>query len=208
METKTRNANICEAYKRGETMCNIAKTYGITNARVSQILKENSIKIKRRSEYKNTYIDCGEFAKIRLSTGEIVLIDKQDIERVSQYSWCIGAGGRVVANVNNSLCYLHRFIIGSVGGVVDHINGNNRDNRRINLRITTPNGNAKNKVSKNKYGVNGIRKTPYGKYQARITVDYKDIHIGTFETLDEAIFARKQAEKKYFGEYAPTSRYN
>ena len=90
---------------------------------------------------------------------------------------------------------------------MDHINGNNRDNRRVNLRITTPNGNAKNNVSKNKYGVNGIRKTPHSKYQARITVDYKYIHIGTFETLDEAIFARKQAEKKYFGEYAPTSRY-
>ena len=35
------------------------------------------------------------------------------------------------------------------------------------------------------------------KWYARITVDGKNIHLGTFDTEDEAIQARKLAEKKY-----------
>lgn len=138
MKTETRNNEICEAYRNGYTMHEIAEEYGITNARVSQILKENSVDIKRRSAYKNTYTNCGDYIEIGLTNCETLLVDKQDFERVSRYSWCIGCKNRVVANVNHKVVYLHRFILGEVDGVVDHINGNNRDNRRCNLRITTP----------------------------------------------------------------------
>jgi hypothetical protein len=37
---------------------------------------------------------------------------------------------------------------------------------------------------------------------ARITVNYKRIFLGYFETKEEAIKARKQAERKYYGEYS------
>lgn len=42
----------------------------------------------------------------------------------------------------------------------------------------------------------GIRKK-HNCYQARITVDYKEIYLGNFKTLAEAISARKEAEIKY-----------
>lgn len=48
----------------------------------------------------------------------------------------------------------------------------------------------------NANGFRGIRKK-YHTYQARITVDYKEIYLGSFKTLEEAINARKEAEKKY-----------
>lgn len=48
----------------------------------------------------------------------------------------------------------------------------------------------------NPYGFRGIRKK-HNVYQARITIDYKEIYLGTFKTLQEAIRARKEAEKKY-----------
>ena len=48
----------------------------------------------------------------------------------------------------------------------------------------------------NKNGFRGIRKK-CNVYQARITVNYKEIYLGTFRTLQEAINARKEAEKKY-----------
>ena len=44
--------------------------------------------------------------------------------------------------------------------------------------------------------------TPHGKYRARIMVNRKEIRLGHFEKIEDAIEARKLAEKKYFGEYA------
>ena len=37
---------------------------------------------------------------------------------------------------------------------------------------------------------------------AKITVNKKTIYLGTYERFEEAVEARKAAEKKYFGEYA------
>ena len=48
----------------------------------------------------------------------------------------------------------------------------------------------------NKCGFRGIRKK-YNRYQARITVDYREHYLGTFKTLGEAIEARKRAEEVY-----------
>lgn len=49
---------------------------------------------------------------------------------------------------------------------------------------------------KNSTGHKGIRKK-HNCYQARITVDYKEIYLGNYKTIDEAITARKAAEVKY-----------
>lgn len=56
---------------------------------------------------------------------------------------------------------------------------------------------AHNKQVINKYGVNGVYER-CGRYVARIGVNGKDKHIGTFDTVDEAIDARLKAEKEYW----------
>lgn len=137
--------------------------------------------------------------------GERILIDADDFDKVKKHSWCINRG-RVVANIKCKVVYLHRFILGIKNGVIDHINGVQLDNRKRNLRITDRYGNARNNNSHNKYGCNGIRKTAAGKYNARITYDYKEIHIGNYKTLEEAIENRKKYEELLFKEYAPSSR--
>ena len=48
----------------------------------------------------------------------------------------------------------------------------------------------------NKTGHKGIRKK-HNCYQARITVNYKEIYLGNYKTLEEAVEARKSAEVKY-----------
>ncbi len=160
-----------------------------------------------RKPQTNHFIECDDYIKGFTAKGVEFLIDKADFEKVSKYSWCVSCTNRLVANVSGKVVYMHRYILDSPDGIVDHINGNNKDNRRSNLRITTCKGNARNNISKNKFGVNGIRTTKNGKYNARITVNYKMIHIGNFDTLEEAVEARINAEKKYFGEYAPCDRY-
>ena len=48
-------------------------------------------------------------------------------------------------------------------------------------------------------GIRGIRATKAGKYKASIVNNYKEIYLGTFDTLEAAMQARMEAEKKYWG---------
>ena len=51
----------------------------------------------------------------------------------------------------------------------------------------------------NTSGVKGVYRTSRGKWQAAIHIDSKRKHLGTFDTIDEAADARKEAEKEYWG---------
>ena len=44
--------------------------------------------------------------------------------------------------------------------------------------------------------------TRKNKFISYITVDTKRLHLGYFENKEDAIKARKEAEQKYFGEFA------
>lgn len=55
------------------------------------------------------------------------------------------------------------------------------------------------KQQNNTSGANGVEWVErLGKYRARITVDSKEVHIGCFVDFDEAITARKEAERIYW----------
>ena len=101
---------------------------------------------------------------------------------------------------------LHRIIMREPEDlVVDHINGDPLDNRRENLRIVTQQENNMNLSMRktNKSGVSGVcwdKST--NKWKAEITYKYKKINLGRFDTLEETTKARKDAEMKYFGEFA------
>ena len=76
--------------------------------------------------------------------------------------------------------------------VIDHINGDRADNRLINLRNITKAENARRKIkTKTTNGVSfcNIRNL----WRARVTYNYKDRHLGYFNTQDEAIAAREKA---------------
>lgn len=139
------------------------------------------------------------------------MVDAENAEKVKKYSWCISKTGYPIANIGGKVTKLHRFLLGieKQKEIVDHINGNPLDNRRINLRICTCAENNRNcKLSKNNStghtGVSRIKST--GKFRARIMLDRKEIRLGHFDTYEEAVKAREQAEIKYFGEFAPRTR--
>ncbi len=86
---------------------------------------------------------------------------------------------------------------------IDHINRNRSDNRIANLREVTNKQNGQNasKSRSNTSGYPGIYwYKPYSKWRARITHNYKDIHLGYFSILEDAIAARKAAEKLYWAD--------
>lgn len=83
---------------------------------------------------------------------------------------------------------------------LDHINGDGLDNRIENLREVSFNENQRNRKMPvhNTSGCVGVYKsrTP-NKWNARINHDNKFIYLGTFNSKEEAIEARKKAEKEY-----------
>ena len=137
--------------------------------------------------------------------------DREDLEKVKQYCWSISNKGYLQGYNTNTgkTIKLHRLITNCPKDkVVDHINRNKVDCRKVNLRICTVAENNKNKsISKrNKSGVTGVSWSKRkNKWIASINVDHKTIYLGGFTNKEEAIKARLQAEKEYFGEFASTN---
>ena len=87
---------------------------------------------------------------------------------------------------------------------IDHVNRNRSDNRLVNLRDVTNKQNLQNagKYSHNTSGHPGVSwHKQRSKWQAKITHNQKQIHLGYFENLEEAIAARKAGELKYWGHH-------
>lgn len=84
--------------------------------------------------------------------------------------------------------------------VIDHIDGNGRNNRLQNLRSVSVSENQKNlrKSSNNTSGVVGVVWCKArNKWQAQIKARGKNHNLGRFESKTEATIARKAAEAKY-----------
>ena len=90
---------------------------------------------------------------------------------------------------------------------VDHINGDRKDNRIVNLRLSTRSENLRNrkKFPRNKSGYVGVSFYKQREnWNARIGINGRYINLGYFNTKEEAAEARAEAEKKYWGDYAIT----
>lgn len=156
----------------------------------------------------NTFYDREDYIVGKTRAGVKYYFDKEDYPLVSKHSWCT-CNGYLVATIKRKFTKLHRYILNAAHGtIIDHINGNPLDNRRLNLRITSQKNNSRNtSLSKsNKLKHLGVSACPGGKYRARIMVDNKEINLGHFINIKDAISARRKAEIKYFKEYAPSLR--
>lgn len=151
-----------------------------------------------------TFFKTGNECTGITSRGYVFKFDVDDYEKVSMWSWSVDPRGYLAATVNKKHMTLHTLIMDTPKGyVIDHINGDKLDNRKSNLRICTQHQNSMNtKETKNRKLPKGISLTKHGRYRARIMFNRKEIRLGNFIKLDDAIEARKKAELKYFGEFA------
>ena len=146
--------------------------------------------------------------------GEYTTIDTKDYDKVKDFCWCKlpTASGKVYAKAysrGKTKAYhakLHQIICPCEEGYEpDHHDGNSLNNCSSNLIPVTHSKNVMNEVipSNNTTGYKGVHREQRGKkWIANIGVDNKRYHLGTFETKEEAIKARKEAEAKYHGNYA------
>ena len=90
---------------------------------------------------------------------------------------------------------------------IDHKNGIRHDNRWCNLRQATSSQNASNsaKSRPNSTGFRGVFKGRPGKWSAKIGVARKKIHLGTFNSVEDAHRAYVDAAIQYHGQFARLS---
>jgi hypothetical protein len=97
---------------------------------------------------------------------------------------------------------------------VDHIDNNPQNNNMNNLRWCTQQENQQNKKIKinNTSGYKGVCYSKKNKkWNAYITINYKNISLGYFERVEDAIIARYKKAKEIQGEFIneiETNQYN
>lgn len=169
--------------------------------------ERSSEKGKKQKKY-NKYDLSGNYGIGNIYTknpnqSSVFYFDLDDYDKIKNYYWKYDSDGYIQAFEGRKSIFLHRLVMNCPKNLeVDHIEHLLYDNRKEKLRIVNRSQNCSNKKPKNIWGVSGIRKTESGKYTARIKKDGVSHHLGTFNSLEEAICARKEAEKKYFSDYS------
>ena len=135
--------------------------------------------------------------------GKQMLFDVADLPLVSSLSWFIDTCGYPSTNYEGRTVRLHRLLFKEIpdGLVVDHMNRSKLDNRRTNLRICSQQKNMQNMSlkSNNTSGVAGVFfDKQVQRWRAQISNNGKTKYIGIFDNFDDAVKARKDAEKLYY----------
>lgn len=157
--------------------------------------------------------------KIPLTQGFEAIVDDEDAEWIRQWTWYpLRQTGRVAvyAKRNRKIRgtsharYMHREIAQRAGMSlsssvqVDHRDGNGLNNSRANLRIATPRENSRNSPARlGSSSFKGVFRAENGRWCAQINPDgNKTIHLGTFDTEEEAALAYDTVARVHHGEFA------
>ena len=155
---------------------------------------------------RNDFEIMDDYAVLYTQQKEPFYVDLDDLSKVQKVYWRKDKDKYLVGCFHGKIIKLHRYIMDCPKGMqVDHIGGEDtrNDNRKKNLRFSTPSQNARNrkKNTRNKSGVTGVSKKK-NKWLATICVNGNKIDLGYFQNIEDAIKVRKEAEEKYFGEWS------
>lgn len=155
-----------------------------------------------------------KYKYILLTKGYKAIVDEENYNELSKYKWQVSINDnkyvRAVRTINTgdkrTSISMHREIMNAnKNEVVDHINGNELDNRKINLRLCTNAQNIQNRTCLQKDNTSGykgvFRSITKGRWFARLCSNGKQIYLGTFKNKRLAAKAYDKAAIKIFGEF-------
>ena len=133
-----------------------------------------------------------------------VLFDIEDIEKIKQYKWhlhlrkkdmrydaCANTYGN---HKNRKYINMPRYILNCpITLTIDHLNHNTLDNRKQNLKICSSYENNQNK----RINTSGCVGVCWDKARNKWHVMFRNQNLGRFDTFEEAVKIRKQAEENY-----------
>ena len=150
---------------------------------------------------------------IPLSQGKCAIVDDEDYAKLIEHKWYANKMGGIwyaMRACNGKKIYMHREIMGLYcynKDMIDHINHNGLDNRKINLRVCTCSQNHRNRIPTKKTSkYKGVHWNKQKKrWRVFIYVSNKHVLLGQFK--DEIIAAKTydRAAKKYYKEFAYTN---
>ena len=119
------------------------------------------------------------------------------------------AHGYVTIRVDGKPQYAHRLAWLYMTGAwplaeIDHANLMGADNRFVNLRLADRTSNVANRRLRrdSSSGFKGVFRTRSGnRFTAQIRIDGKPVHLGTFDTAEEAFAFRNQEAERLYGEF-------
>lgn len=142
------------------------------------------------------------------------LVDDDDFDYINQWNWHLSIVKRKLyakrfdySTGKRVSISMHATILGKVDGFeIDHKDGDGLNNQRSNLRYSTHVQNIRNRKIgiNNKTGYKGVT-LHRGKIRAQIGYERHYIHIGYFETFEEAAKAYDNKAIELFGEFAMTN---
>ena len=163
----------------------------------SEVFKEN---VRKSNKKYNEYEVVGDTVYVTMKYSQTMICDVDDWERLKDVCWSKDKNGYAIGTPKGEKnIKFHIAVMGKREGMfIDHINRNRLDNRKCNLRFVTPKENTWNiGVGKNnKSGVVGVYKRQ-NKWVASIGINRKTYHIGIYNNFEDAVKARKEAEKLY-----------
>lgn len=159
----------------------------------------------------NVYDLTGEYGiGYTTNTNVPFLFDLEDFDKIKQFCWREdnSKNGYIVARDitqphETKIVLLHRIIMNCPDEMqVDHIFHDVKDNRKSKMRIVTLAQNNYNRLPYEGEKIRGVYPKKNGKWKAQITFKGVVHNLGLYNSKGEAVTARKEGEKKYFGEYA------
>lgn len=162
----------------------------------------------------NKYDLSGDFGRGWDSKGNEFWFDLDDYDLIKDYCWRKHRKyfeAKILGQ--NKTIGLHKLVMNDLDNLcdIDHVNTNaHHDNRKCNLRRCNRSENNRNKVlqKNNTSGVCGVKKTSKRykdgsvAWEAWINYDGKSHWLGQYRDFNEAVRVRKEAEKKYYGDYS------
>ena len=140
-------------------------------------------------------------------SGELRWRKTRNTARVGRIAGCESQRGYRAVFCHGQQMLVHRVIWCMVTGEspalhVDHIDGDTSNNRWSNLRLATEAQTNWNRRHSGKSPYKGVtRNSRNTRWIARIRVNNKEIFLGAFLSLEDAVVARKRAESNLHGDY-------
>jgi len=156
--------------------------------------------------------------RIELTQGLSAIIDLEDEHLTYPFKWYALKNKSTVYPVgflpgNKTPIGLNRLVMGAQPGqFVAFVDGNGLNCTKANLRIgddftvvrlTHPAQMDKPRVKAKFRGISQARKSK--RWRAKIVVEGKSIHLGTYDTPEEAAAAYDASARQHYGEYAVTN---